>query len=333
MTELLAVSTRPRRARRIALVAAIGILAVIAASSWIRLPPTRPRLPDPNGSDDLARAGSMIRGDWPNKGAVADADPAALRPFVQANRPALDLVRVGLGRESVSPLEDSEAGLGRQFERQVLLKYAARLLIAEGLVAEADGRAGDASRSYLDSLSVGQATTQGGMLTDAQLGWVLQKRAVDRLRKLRDHLPAVDLKATIRAIEAIDRRRVAPDAVVKRWERWYRGAFRPVQRIVLQCGGTEATERLNQQFQARKAHDAAGRALRFLMVELSIHASHGEKGAWPRSVADLVPAYLASVPIDPSTGRPLDYPANPSGELSDDLGSVARPDGEVVPRP
>jgi hypothetical protein len=101
----------------------------------------------------------------------------------------------------------------------------------------------------------------------------------------------------------------------------------------MRWNGIEATERANQKTLAAKGHEEAARSLRFLRVELAIHAHHLEKGTWPRSLGGLVPTYLARVPLDPANGQPLDYPANPQGELTDDLSSIARPDGEVGPKP
>ena len=318
---------RPRRLR-LTLGALTAIIAAIVAGSWVGGRPAPPKLPDPNGYDDLVRAGSLIQGEW-----TGSPDPAVLRPFVEANRAALDLARVGLGRECLVHFEDSEAGLTRHSEGSGRLKEVARLLTFEGVVAQSEGRIGDASRSFRDAMDVGQALTQGGMLAGAQLGWFLQKINSGHLRKLRDRLSKADARATLADLEALDLRRVPVDSVVARWERWYRGAFDPFQRTLLRWNGIEATERANQRAQAGKARDQAGRALRFLMIELAIHAYHEDKKAWPRSLGDLVPAYLASVPLDPVTGLPIDYPANSSGELTDDLSAIARPDGEVSTPP
>jgi len=325
----------PRRLRRrLAIGAILGMMVAIVAAQWIlRHRPAGPNTPDPNGYDDLTRAGSMVRWVSPEKGNPAQAGLATFRPSVQSNRPALDLARVGLGRQSLAHFPDNQAGLAEQVASQSRLRRVAWILTAEGTVAEADGRIADASRSYLDGLRLGQAATQGEMLTGAQLGWFLQKPGIDRLRKLRDRLPPEEVKRILRELDTLDRHRVPVEAVVARWERWYRGAFGTISRIVLRANGVEAIERSTQQFQARKAHDAAARSLRFLMVELAIHAHHQDQGTWPKSMAELVPAYLASVPIDPATGRALDYPASPSGELTDDLGAIARPDGQVSPRP
>jgi hypothetical protein len=334
MSDLPSAPTLGRRNRRLAIGSIPVLLLVVVGFLMMgQIGSSHPRWPDPNGYDELAKAGSLIQRKLPNDGNLEKADPAVLRLFVGSNQAVLDQVRIGLGRESIAPLEDSQEGLSAQLERAVRIKQAAWVLRAEGLVAEADGRFADALRSYRDILGVGQVITQGGMLSEARLGWFVQKLAIGRLRKLRDHLSVEDARRAIRDLESFDGRLVAPETVVDRWERWYRGAFPSYQRMVMRWNGIEATERASQKAQAAKGREEAARSLRFLMVELAIHAHHLEKGTWPRSVGELVPAYLSSAPLDPASRQPLDYPANPRGELTDDLGSIARPDGEVGPRP
>jgi hypothetical protein len=321
------------RNRRLAIGSIPVLLIVVGFLMMIRSGSPDARWPEPNGYDELAKAGSLIQGKLPNQGDLEKADPAAIRHFVASNQAALDQLRIGLGHESIAPLEDSQEGLTAQFARTARIKTAAWVLRADGQVAEADGRFADAVRSYRDMLRVGQTITQGGMLSDARLGWFVQKIGIGRVRKVRDHLSAEEARLAIRDLESLDARLVAPETVVDRWERWYRGAFPIYQRVALRWNGIEATERANQKSQAVKGREEAARSLRFLMVELAIHAHHLEKGTWPRSVKELVPSYLARVPLDPATGQPLDYPANPRGELTDDLNSIARPDGEIGPRP
>ena len=85
----------------------IAVGAVFAASlayfAWPRPIPGPPPLPSPNGYDDFLKAADSIVGN-----ANFDASKASgeeLREFVEGNRGARELVRVGLGRECGVPLE------------------------------------------------------------------------------------------------------------------------------------------------------------------------------------------------------------------------------------
>ncbi len=271
MVDELPPAPRPWLRPRLAIAGGLALLTLLAAAVWSWGESTpQPKLPDPNGFDNLVAAGSCIRGDWPSgtKG-LEDANRVAMKAFVEANRPVLDLARVGLSRDCLVHFEDSQAGLEEQIEGQRRFKDVWRLLTIEGLVAESEGRIGDAGRSYRDILFMGQALTQDGMLTDAKLGWFLQKLAGNRLRRILGQLSKEDLKATILDLEAIDRRRVSAGAVVARWRRWYRGAFSTIQQSLMRWNGLEATERANQRTRAAQgarpgragsplSHDATG---------------------------------------------------------------------------
>ena len=324
----------PRRWRRrlIVICRVFGIAGAIVAMSPARRPPPI-KMPDPNGYEDLARAGAMIHGDWPNKGDFAKAKLDEVRAFLESNRSSLDLARVGLGRECLSPFENSHAGLGKHMKDFGQIRGVARLLTGEGIVRQADGQTVEAVRSYRDVLALGQAMAQGGVLLDLSGMVAVQTSAINRLRALHDKLPSGAIIELLRDLESLDRRRVPLDAILAREDLWYQGAFNSYERTLMRLSGVEKGGREKQLKMAKDSLNRAERDMRFFMIELAIVAYHEDKTTWPRSVKDLVPTYLASVPIDPSTGQTIDYPTNPSGELTDDLTTIARPDGEVTPHP
>jgi hypothetical protein len=75
----------------------------------------------------------------------------------------------------------------------------------------------------------------------------------------------------------------------------------------------------------KRSHDQVERKFRFLEAELAIHAYYLENGGWPKTLEELVPGYLKAVPLDSTTGKAIDYPTSPSGELSDDLANIGDP--------
>ena len=326
---------RKPRGRRLKAGALVAILigVVVAFSVGGRAAPA-PKLPDPNGYDDFVKAGRLVKGEWPNKGDFAKAEVSQLKTFVEANQATVDLARVGLGRECMVPLENSQAGLATHFEHLTPIRAVGRLLQGSAIVAEGEGRIVEASRAYRDELALGQAVTQGGVGVDQSIGAVLQWQAVVGLRKLRDRLPREEIAALLPELEALDRKRVPIEAVEARWLAWHQESHNPAVRLMYRLSGLEKTGRAAELALTKKSRERVVRDLRFLAVELAIHAYHLDTKTWPRSIKDLVPKYLAAVPIDPNTNKPLDYPANPAGELTDDLTAIARPDGELVtPRP
>jgi len=315
-----------RRHRLGLLILAVGI-GVVVLGGWYRAR-SRPD-PGPNGWDDLSTAGVMIRDDRPNPGDLAKADLAAVRPFLAANRPALDRMRIGLARESVASFEDSQAGLEKLIDDLGRIRALSRLTLGLARVEEADGRILEASRACRETLALGRAASQGSLRQGVTLGSVLQSQAVDQLRKLRDRLPADECRLILREVEALERRRGDVDAVGSRLDRWVEGSYSPWQRMMLRWSGMRQKGRATEMARAKKFDDRGGRKVRFFLVELAVHAHFLDRKTWPRSVESLVPAYLASVPIDRATGKPIEYPRSPAGDLTDDLGAIARPDGEV----
>lgn len=320
---------RKRRRLAVALLLIGGAIAATVAASSARRSPA-PKLPDPNGYDDFVKAGRMVKGEWPAKGNLAKAPVPDVRAFVEANKAVLDLARIGLGSECMVPIENNSQGLEKHHEEIGPVRAVGRLLNGEGIVAEADGRIADAARAWLDEMALGQAVTQGGMGTDQAVGMAIQTPAIIGLRKIRDRLPAAQIPVILRELEAIDARRVPLEAVEARYDAWYRGTFNPFSRVILHYNGVEKAGKTGE-LAVVKQRSKVERDLHFLLAELAIHAYHEDKGSWPRSLKDLVPAYLKAVPIDPNTGKPVDYPASEKGELTDDLSAIARPDGQVKP--
>jgi hypothetical protein len=143
----------------------VGIVAAIFDGG----PPAQPKLPVPNGYDDLVRAGSMVKGRWSPRLTSLGGNLERLRAALEPNKAVLDLARIGLGRECMVPIERSRDSQGELAPNQAIRAVSA-LLQAEAMLFEADGRFVEASRSWRDKLALGQAVTQGGMGSDVDLG-------------------------------------------------------------------------------------------------------------------------------------------------------------------
>jgi hypothetical protein len=292
-----------------------------------------PVMPDPNGYDDLIRAGALIKGDWPNKGDLAKAKIDEVRAVVEVNKASLELVKVGLGRDCMVRMIDTQEGLGDHLQDISRLRQVYRLLIGQGLVFEADGRPIEAAGCYRDLLKLSQAVTRNGLEIDVITGWSFETKAVSDLTRIRDQLPRDHVLALIGELEFLDRRRVTIAELDTRRERWFAGSFSPYLRTIMSLNGMDKKAKVDATKSLTKGRDKAERSCRFLLVSLAIHAFHEDRKAWPKTVEELVPDYLSSIPIDPNTDKPLEYPSNAEGMLTDDLSAVARPDGEVKAKP
>src|ERR1035441_1451521 len=113
-----------------ALVAVVVLLTLLAFT--VARPPARPPpLPNPNGYDDFIKAGEAVLGDisdWP----VLDHE--SLVALVCTNAEPLCLLRLGLTRQSVMPMDFSLTNNARFLPRGRI--NLALLLAAEGRLRE-----------------------------------------------------------------------------------------------------------------------------------------------------------------------------------------------------
>jgi hypothetical protein len=72
--------------------------------------------------------------------------------------------------------------------------------------------------------------------------------------------------------------------------------------------------------------------LRCAAVMLAVERYRLEKGAWPNSLDDLVPAYLSKVPVDPFDGKPLRYRRFDQGVKIYSVGDGVDDGGEIDKR-
>ena len=290
-------------------------------------------VPIPNGYDDLVQAGAMIGGPWPDGGDWRGPDRAGWRVFLAANPGVLKRTRLGLSRAGLANFADTQAGLATQLDQQSHIRSLSRFLLAAARMAQEEGRFPDAARLDLELLEVGQMTTQGSLAVAATVGWVIQEQALHQLRGLRDPLPPAQVRQIIARLERLDEQRTPIQALVDRWERWVDGAFPWWQQVPMRWWGVFAKGRAEQTLMVAKVRARVERAMRFVIPEWAIHLHQQETGRWPRSLAELVPAILTSVPVDPATNRPVAYPVNRSGELTDDLSIFGPTDASATTQP
>jgi hypothetical protein len=130
--------------------------ALVAGAVFVALlvfttgrPPARPPLPNPNGCDDLVNAGEAVLGnigDWP------DLDHDSLAALVSANAESLRLLRLGMTRQCVMPMDSALTNATGMMNQLARMKRLVHLLAAEGRLREMDNQPADAARSYVDAI-------------------------------------------------------------------------------------------------------------------------------------------------------------------------------------
>jgi hypothetical protein len=279
-----------------AILAVTGLLIINAARP---LPPLRP-LPNPNGYDNLVKAGEMAAietGDF-NEMKLED-----LRAQAAKNSYALQAARIGLQEDCAVPLQFSENWVGRHLPELVGFKRLAQAFEVEGLLAEMENRPADAAKSYLDTIRLGHKSAQGGVLIDQLVGTAIEAIGVSHLQKLVDQLDAKSCRETAATLETLDAQRQTWNEVMQQERAWSRRAYPGIKyrltELVMSPSLKKALQKAGQKFNGQEKKP------RQLLVDLAARAYELEKGRRPASVADLVPDYLKAVPKDPVSGTNL----------------------------
>jgi hypothetical protein len=310
---------------------AIVVLIVLATglgvwSVLLRGPRPTP-MPRPNGYDDLTRAATLIVGTLPGKGSWREAGIDELRAFVDSNREALAMIRKGLGRTIRVPLSGPQQ---KQIEASIAsarqIRSLAQLLAIEGQVALNEGRRDDATRAGVDLVRLGHEASRGGLAIDHQIGQFASREGIDLLSKVRTDLSPTASRALVRDLEAID---LGREPVAEVFHREH--ALASASGLVMQLNLTfnPALKKLtNSSKRAIEFSDKRTVArLRLLMTELAVSGYRQRHGVDPERLDDLVPVFLAGVPIDPFRGQPLVYRKLPSGSLVYTVGPDGKDDG------
>ena len=261
--------------------------------------PSLPALPNPNGYDDLVKAGKMIKGD------VWDYDTAGLeklRGIVSTNAGTLALVRIALTNPCAVPLQFTKAFQTNRVEDLIGFKGLAQALVCEGKLAEKENHFDDAAKSYLDSVRLGNQITHGGLVIDELVGISAAWYGEMQLQDIVTNLDAPSCRSAAATLETLAAGRQTWAATVQQEEASLRRTYgwrwdwlKLIHYWTRQDNLQQAADRLKgfDQLEDR------------LLIELASRAYELENGKPPASAADLVPEYLKAIPKDPETGEDL----------------------------
>jgi hypothetical protein len=284
-----------------------------------RRPPAGPPLPNPNGYDDFVKASEAVSG---NVGDFLTLDHGSLEALVSANAEPLRLLRVGLIRQSVMPMDFALTNAAGRMNQLADMKRLVQLLAAEGRLREMDTQPAYAARSYMDAIRLGNEMSRGGLLITRLVGIACESIGCHALAKDMPKLSREDARIVLTELEKVDAGHVLW-AEVLRGEKDYvhhqlRNRFNPILRVMSWWQSRQALEKAEAKHKMVIAHE------RLLAAELVLRCYQSGQGRVPALLDDLVPNYLSKVPQDPFTGRPLIY--RPQGSTTWLVYSVG-PDG------
>jgi hypothetical protein len=223
----------------------------------------------------------------------------------------------------------NEDSLPAQEDQLAVLRALARRWSREADVALRIGDVRRATEFDLGVLRLGNLLSRGGIRIHVQAATAIKSAGLTHLAMLRDQLPIDLVPAVLDVLEALDAGEENPQVTNARDRYWtdvahgWRHRLESVVQRSLQIPSTETTA-----FQALKqplAREAAHR--RLLGTELALRHYHQQHGEYPVTLAALVPAHLALLPVDPFTQQALIYRPLAYSFVLYSAGPDARDDG------
>lgn len=328
-------SPRSRRCG-IALLLLIASPAAIAGY-WLAnpLPIPTDEVPTENGFDDLVAAGKLTV-DWDfndNLDGYELATEQELRVAVEEMAPAYLLLAVGLSQPVQFPIDYQSHDT---IDMYVLmnLRALARICGGRGKLAAMQDRFGDSANSYLDAIRVGSAVRSNALMVHALVGMGCAGVGERGLYEIRDELTVEQCRAVIAELQRHELQPGDAEGFVYRDRVWTQHTMGWHGRLIQLLNDLCAPEAF---FPAETFFNNCRQAratTRLLCLELALHAYHREQGRFPSALNDLMPMYIASLPIDPfnPNGQPPRYQAKDDSYLLYSLGNNREDDGGLDPR-
>ncbi len=314
-----------RRRTRFLLSVFLVIVMVTVAAAACFLSRERP-LPSPNGYDDLVKAAILAR--YPRDDAPA-FDHDGLKALLSQNAEALRFLHIGLSRECVVPTDVATTNRCTLWTASRDFFLLSGLLNNEGFLAEMEGRYGDAARSHLDAIRMGQAVSRGGLTLSITIGINCERASLSAFGKLMPRLSFEETRPLITELVEIDGATI-PWGEVQRNEFRYAinhlsPGFHPIEHV----RSLWAHKRMVHY--AEVPYKEAVARLRLLTVELALHCHQVKHGRAPASLQQLVPEYFQHLPMDPFSGQPLVYRMEGTNCLLYSVGKNGVDDGGQSP--
>jgi hypothetical protein len=286
---------------------AIAVVIVFVVMTTIFVFLLRPRgalpaLPNPNGYDDLVKAGSLATGNFDDYKTLG---AEGLRALLTTNAESFRIARIGLSRSCAVPTEgaisNNFANLNADLKS---LRSMAKLFAAEGRLRELENRPGDAMRSYLDDIRLGVQLSRGGFLINRLVGIACEAIGSVPMGKLIPQFTAEQLHLLITDLEQIGTNYVSWNEIEDTERRCVYEDFtkspNPAKLVTMQMTRSATAN-------ARQKHEVALAHLRLLTTEAALRCYQLERGQAAQKLEDLVPKYLASSPRDPFSETAMVY--------------------------
>jgi hypothetical protein len=302
--------------------AAVAVLVALLAFTLGRSPARPPLLPNPNGYDDFVKAGEAVLG---NVGDFPTLDHDSLAALVSTNAEPLRLLRLGLTRQCVMPMDTALTNASGMMNQLARMKRLVQLLAAEGRLREVENQPAAAARSYIDAIRFGNEMSRSGFIITRLVGIACEMIGYTPLAKLPPKLTPDEARAVLTALDELDTGRVTWAEVQQGERRFMRYQIRKQVNPIMWVMGWWQSRQAVQKSETK--HKVVVARERLLAAELALRCYLSEQGHPPARLDDLVTNYLSHVPQDPFSGQPLVYRAQGTNWLLYSIGSDGVDDG------
>jgi hypothetical protein len=264
--------------------------------------PPQAVLPNPNGYDDFAAAAQWTVA-W--GGDLFALPPEGIRAAIKQNSKVLEEVHSGLKKQSAVPVTNDKTWFSTHMIQIAAHKSMAQLLVAEGIVHLEEGRTNEAARCFADCIVFAHAAHRHGLMIDELVGIACQAIGTKRLVEVAPSVSQDTLREILPDLIALDQAREPAVAIEQRDREWSRGAYGLLRSIWAGIVTQKSIRAVEASFEKKHARSIA--SLRLVMTDLAVRGYQAKTGKPPAALAELVPAWLPAVPIDPFSDRPLIY--------------------------
>ncbi len=296
------------------------------------------QVPQPNAYDEIIDAGKLL---GPNGfDGNLDVETATIQQLlaeVQACPDAYAKITQAVNEQSAVPLTYTESDI--KTDEMISFRRLARALYGKGRLAELQKRMPDAAECYRQAIQLGYAIRRNGLLIDALVGIACSGFGTGNLYHLRNQLSNDELGRSIALLAKLD----ATDEPYN--DLWYRehiwgqrangwhGHLQQLLAEIVDYRGMFFPFFLSGPKEHPFAYRTFQATIRLLICELAVAQFHQTENRWPTSLNELVPKYLARVPLDPfaSEQDQLKYKTNAIGYLLYSVGRNGVDDDGVSP--
>ena len=289
--------------------------------------------PVPNGYNDLLSAGEIAaRTRFDGTLDVELASAVQLQAEVNKCQRVYEIVSRALGKPSAVPIDyKSEDSL--LMDNPPAFRAIARALVGKARLAELEGRYDDASSCYRQSVNLGYNIRRGGLLIHALVGMACSGIGANPLYHIRSELSESERRRCIETLVRLDANDETFDEIWHRdrvWSQRAMGWHGHLKQILGDIGRQSFFLDPDTYPYHYWTHQAT---IRLLICELALASFHRRHDRWPESLSELVPDYVAQVPIDPldPNGAELRYRRGANDYVLYSVGPNCLDDGGASP--